>query len=83
MIINLSLITIWLCLAFIVSSKNIDVGKLEKFTMCLMMLSTIAAYVSLNTSFKNFYIPSWDAFFSCLALVACVLTYRANKRGNI
>lgn len=83
MIINLSLITIWLCLAFVVISRNIAVGTLEKFVMCLMMISTIAAFVSLNTSFKDFYISSWNAFFGCLALVACVLTYRANKRGNI
>lgn len=80
-IINISLAVIFFCLAFIVLSNRIKMEWFAKSVMCLMMISIVGAWASINTDYQKFYDISWNLFFSCLAFIACFVTYKANKRG--
>lgn len=82
MIINISLIIVFFCLSFAVLSSRIDMKWFAKLVMCFMMISIIGAGASLNSSYKHYESLSWDVFFSCLAFMACFITYWINKRGG-
>lgn len=82
MIINASLIIVFFCLSFAVLSSRIDMKWFAKLVMCFMMISIIGAGASLNSNYKHYEGLSWDVFFSCLAFMACFITYWINKRGG-
>lgn len=82
MIINISLIIIFCCLSAIVLSSRIEMKWFAKLVMCIMMISIIGVGASLNTNFNKFYGLWLNIFFSCLAFIACFVTYWTNKRGS-
>ena len=80
-IINACLFVIFSCLAFIVLLSKIKMEWFARLIMCVMMFSILVVSASINTEYKHFYDVSWNLFFSCLAFIACFVTYKANKRG--
>lgn len=80
-IINACIFVIFSCLAFIVLLSNIKMEWFARLIMCVMMFSILVVSASINTEYKHFYDVSWNLFFSCLAFIACFVTYKANKRG--